>query len=102
MRLVIDGRGPARVDPTLIKTIARAHVWLQEILAGQTLSEIATRDSIDRSIVGRTVNLAFLSPDIIESIMSGYQPPNLNTERLIKRSDLPLDWQEQRQILNLS
>jgi len=71
-------------------------------VAGVTLTGIATRNRVDRSIIGRTVNLAFLSPDIIESIISGCQPANLNTERLIKRSDLPLDWQEQRQLLGVS
>jgi hypothetical protein len=45
------------------------------------------------------VNLAFLAPDIIESIVAGQQPADLSAEKLIRRIDLPLDWAKQRQLL---
>jgi site-specific DNA recombinase len=54
---------------------------------------------VDKSYVSRVVNLAFLAPDIIESIISGHQPADLNVEKLMKRTDLPLDWVQQRQLL---
>jgi len=40
--------------------------------------------------------LAFLAPDIVEAILTGTQPVDLTAESLIKNTDLPLDWREQR------
>jgi len=37
-------------------------------------------------------------PDIVESIIAGQQPADLNVEKLTKRTDLPLDWNQQRQL----
>ena len=54
---------------------------------------------MDKSYVSRVVNLAFLAPDIIESIIAGYQPADLNVEKLTKQSNLPLGWNQQRHLL---
>jgi len=101
MRLVINDTGPARVDQTLLKTIVRAHKWFNDLATGRVknMAEITSREGVDKSYVSRVVNLAFLAPDIIESIISGHQPADLNVEKLTKRTDLPLDWVQQRQLL---
>ena len=39
--------------------------------------------------------LAYLAPDIQDAILSGRQPVGLTLEQLV-RSDIPLDWAEQR------
>lgn len=100
-RLIIGGAGPARVDRTLLKTIVRAHKWFNELVSGRvhTMAEIASQEGIDKSYVSRVIILAFLAPDIIESIIAGQQPADLSVERLTKRIDLPLDWAQQRQLL---
>jgi DNA invertase Pin-like site-specific DNA recombinase len=101
MRLIIDGARPARVDQTLLKTIVRAHKWFNDLIYGRVhnMAEIASRENVDKSYVFRVMNLAFLAPDITESIIAGQQPADLSVERLTKRIDLPLDWVQQRQIL---
>ncbi|MGO9214343.1 MAG: hypothetical protein ACLP9S_10665 [Syntrophales bacterium] len=101
MRLVINGTGPIRVDQTLLKTIVRAHKWFNDLATGKmkNMAEIASREDVDRSYVSRVVNLAFLAPDIIETIIEGHQPADLNVEKLTKRTDLPLEWARQCQIL---
>ena len=101
MRLIIGGTGPARVDQTLLKTIVRAHKWFNDLVSGRVhnMAEIASKEGVDKSYVSRVVNLAFLAPDIIESIISGRQPADLNVEKLTKRIDLPLDWVQQHQLL---
>jgi len=43
--------------------------------------------------------LAFLAPDIVEAILAGTQPADLTTQTLIRRTDLPLNWAEQRALL---
>jgi hypothetical protein len=101
MRLIINGAGPARVDQTLLKAVVRAHQWFNDLVSGQVLNftEIASREGIDQSYVARVVDLAFLAPDITESIIAGRQPTDLSVEKLTKRIDLPLDWAQQRQLL---
>ncbi len=43
--------------------------------------------------------LAFLAPDIVATILAGTQPVELTTEALMKRSELPLAWSDQRALL---
>jgi DNA invertase Pin-like site-specific DNA recombinase len=101
MRLIINGAGPVRVDQTLLKTIVRAHKWFNDLATGRmkNMAEIASREGVDKSYVSRVVNLAFLAPYIIESIVTGHQPVDLNVEKLTKRTNLPLDWAQQHQLL---
>ena len=63
------------------------------------MAEITSREGVDKSYVSRVVNLAFLAPDITESIIGGHQPADLSAEKLIRRIDLPLDWAQQRHLL---
>ncbi|HUN55788.1 MAG TPA: recombinase family protein [Smithella sp.] len=101
MRLIINGAGPVRVDQTLLKTIVRAHKWFNDLATGRmkNMAEIASSEGVDKSYVSRVVNLAFLAPDIIESIVAGQQPADFNVEKLTKRTDLPLEWAQQHQLL---
>lgn len=104
MRMVVSDTKPARIDPTLIKTVARAHKWLNELLSGKkiTLAEIAERESIDKSYAYRILDLAFLAPDIVETILAGHQPAELTTHKLLRKTDLPIDWNEQRRKLHVA
>ena len=103
MRLIINGSTPARVDQTLLKTIVRAHKWFNDLVSGRVrnMTEIASKEDVDKSYVSRVVNLAFLAPDITESIIAGRQPADLSAEKLIRRIHLPLEWARQHQILDL-
>jgi len=104
MCLVIGNTGPARIDQTLIKSIVRAHKWLNDLTSGRAkkVAEIASREGVDKSYVNRVLYLAFLAPDITEAIITGRQPVNLNVNTLTKNFDLPLDWAEQRRFLGFS
>ena len=104
MRLVLPAgalqNDRSRCDPTLIKAIARGRAWFEELAAGRarSLRELAERDGITRRYVRRLVDLAFLSPDLVEAILQGRQPVELTATRLTEL-DLPLDWTEQRSLL---
>lgn len=102
MRLVIGNINSAKPDPTLIKTIARAHAWWQEIVSGQvsTYLEIAERERIDRSYVAKVIPLAFLAPELVEQIIAGTQAPDLTALKLLRGIDLPLIWAEQKKALS--
>ena len=83
MRLVIGENGPIRVDQTLQKTIVRAHKWFNDLVTRRVhnMAEIASREGVDKSYVSRVINLAFLAPEITESIISGRQPADLTVEK---------------------
>jgi DNA invertase Pin-like site-specific DNA recombinase len=104
MRLVLPGvaiqNDRSRCDPTLIKAIARGRAWFEELAAGRarSLRELAERDGITRRYVRRLVDLAFLSPELVEVILHGRQPVELTATRLTEL-DLPLDWTDQRSLL---
>jgi site-specific DNA recombinase len=103
-KLVLPGPGePYRrttCDPALIKAIARGRAWFEELGAGRarSLHELAAREGITRRYIRRLVNLAFLSPQLVETILQGRQPVQLTATRLTEL-DLPLDWGEQHRLL---
>jgi hypothetical protein len=85
----------------LIATIAQGRRWFAEIQGGKanSLTELAERQSVDRTDIGRAISLAFLAPDIVEAIFDGRQPAELTTARLKRVRDLPVSWPEQRGVL---
>ena len=89
-----------KCDPALIKAIARGRLWFEELATGRarSLQELATREGITRRYIRRLVNLAFLSPQLVEAILQGRHPVALTATRLTEL-DLPLDWSEQRRLL---
>ncbi len=103
MRLVIPSADAmlSKPDPTLIRAIARAHYWFEELCRGRasTLKELAQRENIGPSYIGDALKLAFLAPDIIEKILAGQQPASLTTFHLLRRVDLPIVWDAQRAAL---
>jgi site-specific DNA recombinase len=106
MRLVIKGNGaPApRADSALLKAVARARQWSEDLLAGraQSVAEIAERERVGSRYVRRLLRLAFLAPEIIEAIAVGDQPPELTAEVLAERIDLPLLWTAQAKAVGIA
>ena len=103
MRLVIprehDAQLRARPNPALIKALARPHVWKNMLVSGAAPSvrAIARQESMTHRYVGRILRLAFLAPDIMETILDGYQPGDLELEHLLE--GIPLLWSDQRRRL---
>jgi hypothetical protein len=84
-------------DDALLKAVARARQRSEDLLAGraQSVAEIAQRERVGARYLRRLLRLAFLAPDIVETIATGYQPPELTAEALAERIDLPLLWTAQ-------
>jgi hypothetical protein len=82
--------------PSLIKAIARAHDWYEQIVAGRMTGRrsIGKATGLDERYVAQILHAAFLAPDIVDAILDGQQPVGLTMEKLRKRP--PIDWQEQR------
>lgn len=103
LRLVIEAertRAP-KVDLVLLKAVARARRWFDDLAAGRAASvkPIATQQAISARYVGRLLRLAFLAPQIVDAIADGRQPPDLTVEMLTRRTVLPLDWDVQKRLL---
>jgi hypothetical protein len=88
-----------RVDNAMVKAVARAFRWREMLESGeyQTIREIAAAEKINESYVGRVLRLTLLAPDIIEAILSGRQPADMQLATLMK--PLPVDWRGQRNML---
>jgi hypothetical protein len=56
---------------------------------------IADREGVTRRRVAHLVDIAFLAPDIVRSIVKGLQPQTLTADRLIKSRHRTL-WSDQR------
>ena len=98
-RLVLEaGAAPTNVDGALLKVIARARSWFDELATGRvgSLIEIAKREGVTDQYVGSVLLLAFLSPKIVEAGAAGHQPADLTAKRLLERArSLPLEWAAQ-------
>ena len=94
---------PRKVDPALLKAVARSRVWFEELASGRvrSLADIARREGIAQRYVERLSRLAFVAPRIIEAICQGRQPAELNAETLLNRIDLPLEWSAQLHALGI-
>ena len=106
MRLVIHGSDApaARADLALLKAVARARQWSEDLLIGraQSVDELAERKGVGARYVRRLLRLAFLAPEIVDAIAAGRQPPQLTAEALAERIELPLLWIEQGQAVGIS
>ncbi len=93
-------RGP---DPKLTALIAKAHRWFALLLSddGQNIQTIAQKESVTSSYVTRVIYIAFMAPDIMQQIIRGHHPPDLNAMRLMRMLPLPLGWSEQRILLGM-
>jgi hypothetical protein len=104
-RLVIDGQGPSlrRPDRALIDMIVRAHACLEALTDGQRLGrkQVAERFGVHPEEVSRLLPLAFLSPRIVEAILTGRQPADLTVRHLVRGIELPIGWADQDKLLGL-
>ncbi|MDX1485587.1 MAG: recombinase family protein [Alphaproteobacteria bacterium] len=97
-------RQSAKPDPILIKAIVQANDWLEQLMSGKaaTLRELADRDELPERYLRRLLELAFLAPDITESILNGHQPEDLTLKHLTCHIKLPLAWDRQRMLLGFA
>ena len=81
----------------ILKAIARAHSWLQQMVSGQaaTFCEVAKAEGIEERYVRRLIPLAFLPPDMLADALAGRQAASLTVDR-IARNGLPLAWEDAR------
>ena len=74
--------------------------WQQLLDSGEFESgaAIARAEGLHSSTVNELLRLTLLAPDIVELLMAGRQPRRL-TLIWFQRNPIPVDWQQQRQII---
>jgi site-specific DNA recombinase len=88
-----------RLNPTLIKGVARGYQWRCQLFGGEvgSVAELARNAGVSSRYVMRTVRMGSLAPDIVEAILEGRQTAAVNLE--VFRKPIPLEWSEQRLML---
>jgi hypothetical protein len=79
----------------LIRAIVTAQAWVEQIKAGQSVSDIMQAQNIPEGMIWKRIRLAFLSPKILRAIVDGTSNRDL-TIKMLTRHDLPLDWSDQQ------
>jgi site-specific DNA recombinase len=95
---LIFADAPSPRDETLIKNIAKAHHWFEQIKAGKTFSQIAASDKTSKRRIQQMIELAFLAPDIIRDVMDGAQPFGFTSDWCLRHA-IPVNWAEQRALI---
>jgi site-specific DNA recombinase len=84
LRLILDGHAKERrqLDPVLLKALARARCWFEEVVSGRvaSLAAIARREGLRKRYVTRLTKLAFVAPDVAEAIAAGRAPAGVNLQ----------------------
>jgi len=72
-KLVFEGQTGKTPDAVVVKAIARASIWFEQLTTGksQSMAEIALRENITDNYVSNLIHLAWLSPDLVGQILYG-------------------------------
>jgi len=94
-----DGAIPTRVDPAMLKALARAYRYQKLLDEGRyaSITETAATERIERGYLGSLLRLTLLAPDLVEAVLDGRQSEAVTLPRLIE--PLPPDWTDQRAAL---
>lgn len=94
-RLVLGAEAKhAEPDPKLVRIVVRGRIeWRRAFEDG------GKRPNVDQV---RLARFATLAPDITAAILEGRQPASLNSRELLRLPSLPMDWEEQRQLIGFS
>ena len=83
----------AKVDQKLVKSIVRAHTWLDDLSSGRhaSIEALAAAADLHPKVIRQGLRLAFLPPDLTRAALAGETTIEL---KQIPKS-LPLSWREQ-------
>jgi len=95
-----DAASKARPNGQLVKLLrdARRARELLEDHRECSLEELGAKIGRHRGHFSRLVQLSYLAPDIVTSILDGTQPEGL-TSTALRKAHLPMDWALQRRLL---
>lgn len=92
-------------DLPMIRTLGKAFYWQSLLDSGQAgnVSELARQLKLEMGWVAEVLRLTMLAPDIVQAIMEGRQPRQLNLHAVRGRqAEVPVDWEEQRELFGFT
>src|SRR5262249_30291275 len=87
----------------LLKAVARARRWFEEIASGhvRSFAEVAKREGLQKGYVALLTRLAFLSPAIVDAVVEGRSRAVPKLQMFMARHvALPLCWKDQERLLD--
>jgi hypothetical protein len=91
-KLVFEDQNAKTPDAVVVKAIARASIWFEQLTTGksQSMAEIAVRESITDNYVSNLIHLAWLSPDLVGRVLQGDPEATAlaRTAMLTRKSDV--------------
>ncbi len=91
--------GDGKVDPMLVKLVVQGFAAREHLVTGKYAKQVGT---YDRKHLLRLARVSWLAPDIISALLDGNHPIQLTARHLLRCSDVPMDWQQQRSFLGFS
>ena len=94
--IVVDQQAPLAASTlAILKAIARARKWRDQIIAGEAtgIRDLARIHKLNHSYVKRIYSFASFSPASIEAILDGKASSELSLDLLARR--IPIVWKEQ-------
>jgi DNA invertase Pin-like site-specific DNA recombinase len=87
-------------SPSLIKLVVKARRWWAVLRAGEIdVTRLAAREGVTPSYMTRVVRLTFLSPAIVDAIVSGTANADVDSEMLTGVGAVAPDWSEQARLM---
>ena len=85
-----------RVDNAMVKALARAFRWRKTLDTGvyATIDDLANTKGIGKTYVSQVLRLTLLAPEMVDAILDGRQPAELQLDDLL--AGFPLEWVGQR------
>ena len=91
-KLVFEDQNAKAPDAVVVKAIARASIWFEQLTAGKSrsMAEIAVREGITDNYVSNLIHLAWLSPDLVSGVLEGDPEATsvVRTAMLTRKSDI--------------
>ena len=94
-RLLIEAREGHQPDLVVVKAIARAYQWFEELSTGRatSMAEIAKRENITDNYVSNLIHLAWLPPKMMESILDGHPQATAVARKLMLNREIEPIWE---------
>jgi site-specific DNA recombinase len=89
-RFVFEDQNAKTPDAVVVKAIARASIWFEQLTSGKTqsMAEIAVREGITDNYVSNLIHLAWLSPDLVGWVLEGDPEALARAAMLSRKSDI--------------
>jgi hypothetical protein len=91
-KLVFEDQNAKTPDAVVVKAIARASIWFEQLTTGKSrsMAEIAVREGITDNYVSNLIHLAWLSPDLVGRVLEGDPEATsvARTAMLTRQSDI--------------